>query len=454
MESTQRTTPEAKYPPTYNPHLLPELVAKPWMKQPSLAITLLNCKVIDTEAGRLLDGLRTVKLEGGKVVSIEKTDLSIAAEGSVVDVKGRYICPGLIDCHVHIIHTPGEASIASMRIVPRELVTLRSTYVLKSMLKRGFTTIRDLGGANKMIANAIEEGLIEGPRLFQCGYVISQTGGHGDSLPGVSGGNGEGCCGHVYSSGRTADGVPAVLKAVREELKGGADFIKLMIGGGVASPYDALESVQFTKEEVRAATETAWNSGKKICTAHAYTVEAINHAIENGVKGIEHGNILDIPTAEMMAEKGIWLTPTLATYGAFTRPPFDKHLPPSGMEKNKMVMEKGLESLKIAHDAGVQICFGTDLLNSMHALQTEEFTIRSIVLGSGDILRQATYNAGKLLGYEGKLGVLQPDAIADLIVLEKNPLEDIKVLDRPEENLVAVVKEGRLVSGQLPGYPV
>ncbi|OCF42588.1 hypothetical protein I317_03573 [Kwoniella heveanensis CBS 569] len=446
--------PEATYPPTYNPHLLPELVAKPWLRELSPAVTLLHCKVIDTEAGKLLDGMRTVKLRAGKIVSIDKGGETANIGGkNVVDVEGRYICPGLIDCHVHIIHTPGEASIASMRTVPRELVTLRSTYVLESMLKRGFTTIRDLGGANKMIANAIEEGIIEGPRLLQCGYVISQTGGHGDSLPGISGGSGEGCCGHVYSSGRTADGVPAVLKAVREELKGGADFIKLMIGGGVASPYDALESVQFTRDEVRAATETAWNSGRKMCTAHAYTVDAIIHAIENGVRGIEHGNILDKPTAEMMAEKGIWLTPTLATYGAFTRPPFDKHLPPSGMEKNQMVMEKGLESLKIAHDAGVQICFGTDLLNSMHALQTEEFTIRSIVLESKDILRQATCNAGKMLGYEGKLGVLKPDAIADLIVLEKNPLEDIKILDRPEENLVAVIKEGRLISGSLPAFP-
>ncbi|WVR08394.1 hypothetical protein IAU60_005449 [Kwoniella sp. DSM 27419] len=154
-----------------------------------------------------------------------------------------------------------------------------------------------------------------------------------------------------------------------------------------------------------------------------------------------------------MAEKGIWLTPTLATYGAFTRPPFDKHLPPTGMEKNKVVMTKGLEGLKIAHEAGVQICFGTDLLNSMHALQTEEFTIRSVVLSSPVILRQATVNAARMLGLEGKLGVIAPDAIADLIVLERNPLDDITILDRPEKNLVAVIQEGRLATGALAGYP-
>ncbi|WVR08395.1 hypothetical protein IAU60_005450 [Kwoniella sp. DSM 27419] len=293
-------TVDPSYPPEYNPHLLPQLVAKPWLRPSPEPVTLLNCRVVDVVRGVLLDGLRTVTIEQGRIVSIDLPDeTKHSPAGGVVDLAGRYLCPGLIDCHVHIIHTPGEASIAAMRTVPRELVTLRATYVLKTMLSRGFTTVRDLGGANKLIANAIEEGIIPGPRLFQCGFVISQTGGHGDSLPGVSGGSSEGCCGHVYSSGRTADGVPAVLKAVREELKAGADFIKLMIGGGVASPYDAIESVQFTREEVRAATETAWNSGRKMCTAHAYTVDAIRHAVENGARGIEHGNLLDRPTAEM-----------------------------------------------------------------------------------------------------------------------------------------------------------
>ncbi|WWC92108.1 uncharacterized protein L201_007062 [Kwoniella dendrophila CBS 6074] len=441
------------YPPTYNPHVVPSLVPKPWLRPPSTKVTLVNCKIIDVVKGKVLPELQTVKLEGGKIVSIiPSSEVEENDRNNIVDIDGHYLCPGLIDCHVHIIHTPGEPTIAQMRQVPRELAALRSTFVLRTMLTRGFTTVRDLGGANKLIANALEEGVISGPRLIQCGYVISQTGGHGDSLPSISGAN-EGCCGHVYSSGRTCDGVPGVLKAVREEIKAGADFIKLMIGGGVASPYDSIESIQFTPEEVRAATYTAWNSGRLTCTAHAYTPEAIRHAVDNGVKGIEHGNCLDEDTAKLLSEKGIWLTPTLATYGAFTRPPFDKVLPPSGMEKNKYVMTKGLESLKLAHEAGVQICFGTDLLNSMHALQTEEFSIRSIVLPSDVILRQATVNAAKMLGYEGQLGVVKADAIADLVVLSKNPLDDITILDRPEENLLAVIKEGRLVSGSLEGFP-
>lgn len=146
-----------------------------------------------------------------------------------------------------------------------QVVTLRSTYILKGMLARGFTTVRDTGGATKIIANALSEGLIEGPRLFQCGKALSQTGGHGDLLPGQSGGDGTGCCGGSHAAyGRTADGVPACLKAVREELKQGADFIKIMLGGGVSSETDAIDTIQYTSEEVKAITTTAMQMGKKM----------------------------------------------------------------------------------------------------------------------------------------------------------------------------------------------
>jgi imidazolonepropionase-like amidohydrolase len=146
-----------------------------------------------------------------------------------------------------------------------QVVTLRSTYILKGMLRRGFTTVRDTGGATKFIANALAEGLIEGPRLYQCGKALSQTGGHGDLLPGQSGGDGTGCCGGSHAAyGRTADGVPACLKAVREELKQGADFIKIMLGGGVSSETDAIDTVQYTSEEVKAITTTASQMGKKM----------------------------------------------------------------------------------------------------------------------------------------------------------------------------------------------
>ncbi|CAK5278314.1 unnamed protein product, partial [Mycena citricolor] len=273
-------------------------------------------------------------------------------------------------------------------------INLRTAYVLKEMLLRGFTTVRDTGGASKRVALAIEEGLFPGPRLIQCGKALSQTGGHGDFEPGLSGGSSTSCCGgHSKGLGRVADGVPDVLRAVREELKAGADFIKIMVGGGVASETDAIETVQYTAEEIKAITTTCKQMGGKMTTAHAYTVEAIRHAIDNGVAGIEHGNLIDRPTADLMASKGIFLTPTLSCYGIMVRPPFEDFLPPDGKKKNAQVMEQGLAALKIAHEAGVTICYGSDLLTSLHALQTEEFAVRAAVLPSQEILRHATTNA-------------------------------------------------------------
>jgi imidazolonepropionase-like amidohydrolase len=203
-----------------------------------------------------------------------------------------------------------------------EHISLRTTYVLKEMLSRGFTTVRDTGGASKALATAIEEGLIDGPRLFQCGKAISQTGGHGDfrKEPRPSATS---CCGSVKSLGRVADGVDAVLRATREELSLGADFIKIMAGGGVASPTDAIETIQYLSEELQAITRTCKQIGNIHTTAHAYTVESINHAIDNGVRGIEHGNLLDERTAHRMAREGIYLTPTLSCYGIMVRPPFE-----------------------------------------------------------------------------------------------------------------------------------
>jgi imidazolonepropionase-like amidohydrolase len=221
-----------------------------------------------------------------------------------------------------------------------------------------------------------------------------------------------------------------------------------MIGGGVASETDAIETVQYTAEEVQAITTTCKQMGGKLSTAHAYTVEAIRHAIENGVQGIEHGNLIDEPTANLMASKGIYLTPTLSCYGIMVRPPFEDFLPPSGKVKNAEVMKEGLSALKLASDAGVTICYGSDLLTSMQALQTEEFAVRATVLPSPDILRHATTNAAKMLNRSSLLGTISPGAYADLLILNANPLVDVTILDRPENHLLAVIKQGRVVSAK------
>ncbi|KAI0628969.1 hypothetical protein C8Q77DRAFT_325914 [Trametes polyzona] len=446
--------------------LLPKLALKPWIREPAPCLLLRNARIVDPENAVVLDGYHDVIAEDGLISWLgptsegtglvhEHNDSMKSADPDerppiVFNLAGKYLCPGLIDCHVHVTAVPGVKTMAELVQTPEELVHLRSTYVLREMLLRGFTTVRDTGGASKALADALSEGLIQGPRLFQCGKGLSQTGGHGDfGLPSFTGNLG--CCGgHSQSLGRTCDGVPQVLKATREELKGGADFIKIMCGGGVASLTDAIETVQFTAEEIRAITTTCKQMGNKHTTAHAYTDASVLHAIENGVHGIEHGNLISRDTAKLMVEKGIFLTPTLACYGIMVRPPFEDFLPPEGKVKNAQVMERGLDALKVADEEGVTICYGSDLLTSMHALQTEEFTVRSSVLSSPKVLQHATTNAARMLG-DPKLGRITKGAYADLLVLDANPLDDVTVLDYPEKHLFAVIQGGRVVSSRLDG---
>ncbi|KAJ9101662.1 hypothetical protein QFC20_005195 [Naganishia adeliensis] len=275
--------------------LLSKLAIKPWLESAPKGVVFTNARVVDPANSTLLDGLQTIVIRDGKIHAVESVQSkAISADNRVatlpqVDLDGAYICPGLIDCHVHVTAVPGVKTMSEAVRTPEEVIHYRSSYVLR-------------GGATKPLALAISEGLILGPRLIQCGKAISQTGGHGDFSPGISGGSGTGCCGgHSASLARVADGAPQVLKATREELKAGADsftVIKIMVGGGVASETDAIETVQYSAEEIQAITSTCKQMGNRHTTAHAYTVEAIRHAIDNGVKGIEHGNLLDVETAK------------------------------------------------------------------------------------------------------------------------------------------------------------
>jgi len=441
--------------------LLPKLALKPWIRSSPAPLILRNAKVVDTEYAELFSGLLDVYMEDGHIASITTGQINTSASSSgmdttrgdhpiEVDLQGKFLCPGLIDCHVHVTAVPGVKSMSELVDTSEELIYLRSTYILREMLLRGFTTVRDTGGATKALAEAVDEGLILGPRLYQCGKALSQTGGHADFGRNDSS---TGCCGgHSKSLGRTCDGVPAVLKATREELRGGADFIKIMCGGGVASPTDAIETVQFTAEEVKAITTTCSQMGGKHTTAHAYTDASVRHAIDNGVLGIEHGNLISAETAQIMAQKGIFLTPTLSCYGIMVRPPFEDFLPLDGKIKNQQVMEKGLDAIKIADTAGVTICYGSDLLTSMQALQTEEFTVRAAALPSPKVLQHATINASRMLRNE-KIGRIDVGSFADVLILDANPLEDVKILDRPEKHLLSVIKGGRVISSTIPELP-
>jgi imidazolonepropionase-like amidohydrolase len=226
-----------------------------------------------------------------------------------------------------------------------------------------------------------------------------------------------------------------------------------MVSGGVVSPTDKLTSLQYTPEEIRAFTKVASDSATYV-TAHAYTPAAIQNAISNGVMGIEHGNLIDEPTAKLMAEKGAFLTPTLITYEAMASKEFGNFLPPTIASKNLQVLDAGLKSIQIADAAGVTMCYGTDLLGPLQVKQTSEFTLRKKAgLSALKILQAATVNAARMLRQEETLGRLKEGFSADLIVLNANPLEDIEVLDRPERHLLAVVKEGRVLESRWSKMP-
>jgi imidazolonepropionase-like amidohydrolase len=420
-------------------------IIKPWKLEPPKTLVFVNATIIDPVEGQLIPNA-TVRISGGKIAQIDTTGSETVKEGvdssDIIDLSGKYLCPGLIDCHVHIAVTPGETDLRAYQDMTERISLLRQPHVLKTMLERGFTSVRDCGGASLAMKEAIEEGVVPGPRLFIAGFALSQTSGHGD-MRGAH--TSEICCGGSISGiSRIVDGPAECYKFAREELRQGADFIKIMGGGGVASPTDRIEHVQFSEEEIKAIVTVAQNAGTYV-TSHSYTPRAIQQAIKLGVRGIEHGNLIDLETAQLMAEKKAFLTPTLIAHVMSKQMNF---LPAESAAKNDEVLEKGLRAMKMAVDVGVTVCFGTDLLGPMHFAQSKEFSVRSKVLTPIQILRSATINAARLLMQEDRLGQVKEGFAADLLILNANPLEDITILDRSEQNILGVVKDGRVMTSR------
>jgi imidazolonepropionase-like amidohydrolase len=296
---------------------------------------------------------------------------------------------------------------------------------------------------------ACDAGLVEGPRLFISGMAMSQTGGHADFRRRTQGEVECPCCAGLHSLARIFDGVPEMVKAVRDELRKGADHIKLMVSGGVASPHDPLESLQFRLDEIEAACQEANNWGKYVC-AHAYSAEAIRRAVRSGVRTIEHGNLLDESAAQLMAEKGAFLVPTLVTYDAMHRRGEEIALPRESRRKNEEVRQAGLRSLAIAKRAGVEIGFGTDLLGQLQEEQSREFLIRREAERPIDILRSATLVNARILQRERELGELVPRAFADLLVVDGDPLDNLDLLQHQGRHLPAIMKGGVFCKNLLP----
>jgi len=406
------------------------------------AILFKNAALLDPLQPHLREG-HDVLVEGSLIKEVSDRPLQGSVD-RIIDLKGKTLMPGLIDLHVHSVAV--ELNLAQQMHMPNVLVTLRSALLLRGMLRRGFTTVRDAGGAGYALKQAIDSGLTDGPRLFVSGRALSQTGGHGDmrarsdyladSAPCA-------CCARVGALARVVDGVDGVRKAAREELLMGADQIKIMASGGVASPTDPVGALGYCEDEIRAIVAEA-RARQTYVLAHAYTAEAIARAVRCGVRTIEHGNLVDLPTARLMAEKGAYAVPTLVTYEALADEGAQYGLPPESVAKIADVREAGLRSLEIYREAGVKMGFGSDLLGPSQRLQSEEFRIRAEILGPREVVASATVIGAEVLGMEEKLGRIVPGSSADLLVVDGNPLRDVTCLLGQGEHIPLVMKAGKI----------
>jgi imidazolonepropionase-like amidohydrolase len=407
-----------------------------------MSVLFRNGALLDPLQPELIPG-HEVLVEDGRIKEVSDRPIK-AASARVINLKGKTLMPGLIDLHVHVIAV--EFNLPRVMTLPNVLVTLRAVPLMRAMLRRGFTTIRDAGGAGYPFKQAVEAGLAEGPRMFVSGRALSQTGGHGDMrtrsdyMPPDAP---CGCCVRVGALTRVADGVDEVRRAVREELQMGADQIKIMASGGVASPTDPVGAWGYSEDEIRAIVAEA-RGRQTYVLAHAYTPDAIARAVRCGVRTIEHGNLIDDATARLVAEHNAFVVPTLVTYEALASEGSKYGLPEASLAKVADVHEAGLKSLEIMKRAGVRMGFGTDLLGEAQRLQSDEFRLRTEVLSPAEAIASATVVGADVLGMTGKLGRLVPSAFADVLVVDGNPLRSIDCLLGQGEHIPFVMKGGHI----------
>jgi imidazolonepropionase-like amidohydrolase len=419
---------------------------QPRPDRPDGATAFVNATIISSTGESPFPG--SVVIEGDRIVDVIAGGRPPRATELTVDCAGRTLLPGLIDAHVHIGALDPDGREQQRRYFDSE-ASLLAGRALTQLLDQGFTTARDAAGADAGFRRAVERGVIAGPRLRVSGRMLSQTGGHGDGRLATEHGDVNACGAHVGMVPQIVDGADQVRWAVREELRRGADQIKVMASGGVMSPTDRLESTQFSLPELQAAVETARAAGSYVL-AHAYTPDSIRMSVAAGVRSIEHGNLIDEATAKLMAENGVFLVPTLVTYEKLYEGGEQIGLSRANLDKLAVVIDAGLESLRIAQAAGVKIASGSDLLASMARHRGRELAIKAQVLGAMGAIVAATRTTAELMRLDSEIGTVEPGKRADLIVVDGDPLEDIDILGRPEA-LSVIVTDGRLHKLTLAG---
>ncbi len=411
-----------------------------------MSTLLTNCTLFDPRSGQLTPG-SAVLIQDDRIAEVSDQPIH-AAGATAIDLAGRTLMPGLIDCHVHVNAVRVSSGLAASRVLPPSFIAAAASSIMRGMLMRGFTTIRDAGGADRGLQDAVEQDLFTGPRLFISGRAISQTGGHGDFRERIDLAEPCGCGIATNGIGRVADGVPAVQQAVRDEIRLGANQIKVMASGGVASAADPVHFLQYSRAELDAIVDEATRADTYVL-AHAYTPAAIRRAVEAGVGSIEHGNLIDADVAKLMAERGCVLVPTLITFKALATHGASLGFPADMLAKLARIVEVGTTSLRLAQDAGVKMAFGTDLLGELHKHQSEEFLLRAEALPTLEVLRHATTYAADLLRMQGRLGVIAPGAYADVVAVDGNPLDSLHLLQEQGRHLPLIMKAGRIVKNSI-----
>jgi imidazolonepropionase-like amidohydrolase len=424
---------------------------QPFVAQVNGGTTLFQNVRIFNGRSSTLSALANVLVKDGNIERISAAPIADDANANVriIAADGRVLMPGLIDAHWHAFMA-ATPQMVLMTADPNYLQLLAARQA-EATLMRGFTTVRDLGGPVFGLKRAIDEGVVVGPRIYPSGAFISQTSGHGDfrfsfEVPRTLAGP----LSHseVVGVAAIADSPDEVRLRAREQLRQGASQIKLMAGGGVASPYNPIESTQYTEWEIHAAVEAADNWGTYV-TVHAYTPRAIRQAVAAGVKCIEHGQLIDEPTAKLLADNGIW----------WSLQPFLDDEDASPLE-NPVSQKKALEvfagtdnAYELARKYSVKTAFGTDILFDARLTTRQGAILAKMVrwYTPAETLKMATADNGELMAlsgfinpYPGKLGVVEEGATADLLLVDGNPLENIKLIEDPRRNFLVIMKGGTI----------
>jgi len=403
-------------------------------------LILKNATVIDgTGSAPLPNG--SVIVEGERIKEIlSGSPGRVPPDAIVIDCRHQTLLPGFIDAHVHVGAVEANLMDQQRRNYTSVLV-IRTLKVIRETLDQGFTTARDAGGADPGFREALEQGLIPGPRLFVAGYPLSQTGGHGDfRLPTDRRSPSEDYAGLAT---RVCDGVDQVRQASRDQLRQGVDHLKVMAGGGAMSPSDEIDTSQYSIEELKAVAFEAHSAGTYVM-AHVYSSRSIRNAVVAGIRSLEHGNLLDEEAAQAMKGAGAFLVPTLVTYEMISKMGKELGIPDNNIRKINIARERGLEALSIAHRAGVKIASGSDLLGPMQVYKGMELELKSRVLGPMGAIVATTKTNAELLKKEHDLGTIEAGKLADLILVHGDPLKDMSLFQQYQEKITLILQGGKI----------